>query len=180
MWLQMAGFHSFFIYILLSNNPSYFLQPNFTVTFRRSSPRPAMALLHVCALWLHLRRTLGVKTNRSPGRATPQPDSVKDRALVRRQPPQTGGHFLGALLSFAQTQGGRAQGQLCGPPRLASEHHPKAATPASMPRSASTEPNGDTTLPQLKASTSRNSTLTQREPLKAKLFPTHNQIKNKK
>lgn len=48
MWLQMAGFHSFFI--LLSNNPSYFSQPNFTVTFRPSSPRPTMALLHVYVL----------------------------------------------------------------------------------------------------------------------------------
>lgn len=82
-----------------------------------------------------------MERNRSRGRATPQPDSVKDRALVRLRPPQTGGHFLGALLSFAQIPGGRAQGQLVGHPGwLQSTTHTQAASPASKPRSASTEP----------------------------------------
>lgn len=148
-----------------------------------------MALLQVWVRWLRFRGTLIAKATRSQGRATPQPDSVKARAPVSRQPPQTGGRFLGALRSFARIQGGRAQGQLCGPPGSASEYPTKAATPASQPRSASTEPNGDTTLPppaflenqsRLRARTSSNPTLTQMQPLKTKLFPTHNQIKNKK
>lgn len=144
-------------------------QPDFRMTFRPTSPSPRLASPAFLRAIMHSRRAPVAKRSQNQGRATPSVRPGKDGALVRHWSPPVQG--LSAFCSEPAVRVGTRSGSHA-PPTLrpasgfqceANYHRLKAEI------SRHGTPNSDTTLPspgkilsQPKASSSRNSTLTQR------------------